>query len=156
MELGTALALCGAAMAVLFGGAGSAAGIAIASEAAAGVLSEDPDKFGKLLIMVALPGTQGFYGFLAAFFIMMKINLLGGGVAVSSMAGLQLLFASLPVAVTCLVSGYFQGRASAGGIYLIAKKPDETGKAIILPAMVETYAVVGLLATILMVSGIIL
>lgn len=154
MELGTALALCGVAIAAGLAGAGSAWGIAIASEAAAGVLSEDPDKFGKLLIMVALPGTQGFYGFLAAFYIMMKINLLGGGTSVSAFAGLQLLFAGFPVAITCLVSGYFQGRAAAGGIYLIAKKPDETGKAIILPAMVETYAVIGLLATILIVSGI--
>ena len=154
MELGTALALGGAALAVLFGGAGSAWGIAIAAEAAAGVLSEDPEKFGKLLIMVALPGTQGFYGFLAAFYIMLKIDLLGGGLDVSTFTGLQLLLAGLPVAITGFVSGIFQGRASAGGIYLIAKKPDETGKAIILPAMVETYAVVGLLATILIVSGI--
>ena len=69
-------------------------------------------------------------------------------------SGLQLFFAGLPVGVVGLISGYYQGRASAAGIHLVAKRPEESGKAIILPAMVETYAVLGLLATILMVSGI--
>jgi V/A-type H+-transporting ATPase subunit K len=104
--------------------------------------------------MVALPGTQGFYGFLGGFYIMMKIGLLTGAAPVSSMAGLQLLFSALPVGLTGLLSGIYQGKASAAGIHLIAKRPEEMGKAIIIPAMVETYAVIGLLATILMVSGI--
>ncbi len=154
MELGVALALAGVAIAVLFGGMGSAWGIAIAGEAAGGVLSEDPEKFGRLLVMMALPGTQGFYGFLGGFYIMMKIGFLAGTAAVSPMVGLQLLFAALPVGIVGFVSGIYQGKASAAGIYLIAKKPEETGKAIIIPAMVETYAVLGLLATILMVSGV--
>jgi V/A-type H+-transporting ATPase subunit K len=154
MEIGIGLAVGGAAFAALLAGCGSAWGIAIAAEAAGGVLTEDPDKFGRLLVMIALPGTQGFYGFLGAFYIMMKIGLLAGGLPVSLNAGLQLFFAGLPVGVAGLISGYYQGRASAAGIFLIAKRPDETGKAIILPAMVETYAVLGLLATILLVSGI--
>ena len=154
MEIGVALALAGVACAVLFAGMGSAWGIAIAGEAAGGVLTEDPEKFGRLLIMIALPGTQGFYGFLAGFYIMMKINLLGGGVPVTLSSGLQLFFAGLPVGIVGLISGYYQGVASAAGIHLVAKRPEEAGKAIILPAMVETYAVLGLLATILLVSGI--
>jgi V/A-type H+-transporting ATPase subunit K len=154
MDLGLALAIAGAAIAAFLGGAGSAWGVALAAEAAGGVLTEDPEKFGRLLVMVALPGTQGFYGFLGAFYIMLKINLLGGGVPVSIPAGLALLFSALPVGIAGLISGYYQGRASAAGVYLIAKRPEEIGKAIILPAMVETYAVLGLLATILLVSGI--
>ncbi|MFH1684035.1 MAG: V-type ATP synthase subunit K [Candidatus Margulisiibacteriota bacterium] len=154
MDIGLALAMAGVAAAVLLGGIGSAWGVAIAGEAASGVLTEDPDKFGRLLVMVALPGTQGFYGFLGGFYIMMKIGLLTGAAPVSFSSGLQLLFAALPVGLTCLVSGIYQGKASASGIHLIAKRPDEMGKAIIMPAMVETYAVIGLLATILMVSGI--
>ncbi|OGC36797.1 permease [candidate division WOR-1 bacterium RIFOXYB2_FULL_48_7] len=154
MDLGLGLAIAGASCAAFLAACGSAWGIAVASEAAGGVLTEDPDKFGRLLVMVALPGTQGFYGFLGAFYIMMKINLLGGGVAVPFSSGLQLFFAGLPVGFAGLVSGYYQGRAAAAGIFLIAKRPEETGKAIILPAMVETYAVLGLLATILLVSGI--
>jgi len=154
MELGVALALAGVAMAVLFAGMGSAWGIAIAGEAAGGVLTEDPEKFGKLLVMMALPGTQGFYGFLGGFYIMMKIGFLTGAASISPMVGLQLLFAALPVGIVGFVSGIYQGKAAAAGIHLVAKRPDETGKAIIIPAMVETYAVIGLLATILMVSGV--
>ncbi len=154
MEWGIGLAIAGAAAAAFLAAAGSAIGIAIAAETAGGVITEDPDKFGRLLVMVALPGTQGFYGFLGAFYIMMKIDLLGAGVAVPFSAGLQLFFAAMPLAVAALVSGYYQGRAAVSGIHLIAKRPEEMGKAIILPAMVETYAVLGLLATILMVSGI--
>jgi V/A-type H+/Na+-transporting ATPase subunit K len=154
MDIGLALSIGGVALAVLLGGIGSAWGVAIAGEAAGGVLTEDPEKFGRLLVMVALPGTQGFYGFLGGFYIMMKIGLLAGGTAVSPMSGLALLFAALPVGFTGLISGIYQGKASASGIHLIAKRPEEIGKAIIMPAMVETYAVIGLLATILIVSGI--
>lgn len=154
MELGVALALAGVASAVLFAGMGSAWGIAIAGEAAGGVLTEDPEKFGKLLVMIALPGTQGFYGFLAGFYIMMKMGFLTGGMPVPVSTGLQLLFAALPVGIVGFVSGIYQGKASAAGIYLIAKRPEETGKAILIPAMVETYAVLGLLASIIMISGV--
>ena len=154
MDIGIGLAVAGAAFAAFLASCGSAWGIAVAAEAAGGVLTEDPEKFGRLLVMIALPGTQGFYGFLGAFYIMMKINLLGGGVPVSLSSGLQLMFAGLPVGIVGLISGYYQGVASAAGIHLVAKRPEETGKAIILPAMVETYAVLGLLATILLVSGI--
>ncbi|MCX5751742.1 MAG: V-type ATP synthase subunit K [Candidatus Saganbacteria bacterium] len=154
MELGIALALAGVAVAVLFAGIGSAWGIAIAGEAAGGVLTEDPEKFGRLLVMMALPGTQGFYGFLGGFYIMMKINFLGGAIPISPTTGLAFLFAALPVGLVGFMSAIYQGKASAAGIYLIAKKPEELGKAIIIPAMVETYAVLGLLASILMISGI--
>ncbi|OGC25023.1 permease [candidate division WOR-1 bacterium RIFOXYB2_FULL_42_35] len=156
MGLGLALSMAGVAVAVLLSGMGSAWGVAIAGEAAGGVLTEDPDKFGRLLVMIALPGTQGFYGFLGGFYIMMKIGLLTGVQPVSAMAGLQLFFAALPVGLTGFLSAIYQGKAAAAGIYLIAKRPEEMGKAIIIPAMVETYAVIGLLATILMVSGIVL
>ncbi len=154
MDWGIGLAIAGAAVAAFLGAAGSAWGIAIAAEAAGGVITEDPEKFGRVLVMLALPGTQGFYGFLGAFYIMMKINLLGGGMPVPFSVGLQLFFAALPLGVAALVSGYYQGRASVAGILLIAKRPEEMGKAIILPAMVETYAVLGLLATIILVSSI--
>ncbi len=154
MEFGLALAIGGAALAALLSGVGSAWGITIADEAAGGVLTEDPDKFGRLLVMIALPGTQGFYGFLGAFYTMMKIHLLTGPLPISLSTGLQLFFACLPVGIVGLISAYHQGRASAAGIYMVAKRPEEVGKAMILPAMVETYAVLGLLATILLLSGI--
>jgi V/A-type H+-transporting ATPase subunit K len=155
MELGIAFAVFGAALAVGMAGAGSALGMGAAGQAASGVVSEDPDKFGKALLLEALPGTQGIYGFLAAIMILQKIGLLGGEIVqISNGVGWQLFFAALPIAITGLVSGIHQGRVSAAGMGVVAKKPGESGKAIILSAMVETYAVLGLLITILLVTSI--
>jgi V/A-type H+/Na+-transporting ATPase subunit K len=154
MDLGLAFAILGGALAVSLGGIGSAVGVGIAGEMAAGVVAEDPDKFGKTLLLQALPGTQGIYGFLAAFMVMNKINLLGTVATVSVGAGWALFMACLPVAIGALVSGIFQGKVSAAGISMVARKPDEAGKGLILSAMVETYAVLGLLTTILLINGI--
>ena len=153
--LGISLAIFGAALAVGLAGTGSALGIGIAGQAAAGVVAEDPEKFGKVLLLQALPGTQGIYGFLAGFWVMLKIGLLGGTVAaVEPSVGLQILAACLPIALSGLSSGIYQGKVSASGIFLTAKRPEESGKGLILSAMVETYAVLGLLATILLLNGI--
>ncbi len=154
MEIGLGLAILGAALAVGLSGTGSSMGVGIAGESAAGVLSEDPDKFGLTLLLVALPGTQGIYGFLSAFWVMLKINLLGGVMAISPAVGLQIFFACLPVGLVGLTSGIYQGRVAASGIQLAAKRPEDTGKGVILAAMVETYAVLGLLTTILLLNGI--
>ncbi|MDY0094090.1 MAG: V-type ATP synthase subunit K [Candidatus Vecturithrix sp.] len=152
---GIYLAILGAALAVGLAGTGSALGIGIAGQAAAGVITEDPEKFGKVLLLQALPGTQGIYGFLAGFWVMLKIGLLGGTLAVvSPEVGLQILGACLPIAIAGLSSGIYQGKVSASGIFMTAKRPEESGKGLILAAMVETYAVLGLLATILLLNGI--
>lgn len=153
--MGIALAIIGAALAVGLAGTGSAIGMGIAGQAGSGVLSEDPEKFGKVLLLDALPGTQGIYGFLGAVMALQAIGLLGGEVTeISTAVGLQILFACLPIAITGFSSGMFQGKVSAAGMGVLAKKPEEMGKAIILSAMVETYAVLGLLATILLLNGI--
>lgn len=154
MELGLAYALLGGAMAVALGGIGSAVGVGIAGEMAAGVVAEDPEKFGKTLLLQALPGTQGIYGFLAGFWVMLKVNLLGNVVAVGVTTGWQIFMACLPVAICALISGIFQGKVAAAGIAMVARKPDEAGKGLIFAAMVETYAVLGLLTTILLINGI--
>ena len=156
MDAGLGLAILGAAIAAGLAGCGSALGVGVAGEACAGVVTEDPEKFGRLIILQALPGTQGIYGFLAAFWVMLKVNLLVGAVAVSPQAGLQLLFACLPVALSGLVSGLYQGKVAAAGAGIVAKRPEESGKAIIFAAMVETYAVLGLLITILLINGVVL
>ncbi|MCD6363747.1 MAG: V-type ATP synthase subunit K [Synergistetes bacterium] len=155
MELSTAIAISGAALAAGLAGSGSAVGVGIAGEAGAGVLTEDPKKFGLVLLLQALPGTQGIYGLLAGFLIMNKIGLLGGHlVSLTIEQGLAIAFAALPVAIVGLISGIAQGKTSAACIQLIAKRPEEAGKAVILPAMVETYAVLGLLMTVLLLNGI--
>ena len=154
--LGLSLALFGAALAAALAGIGSAIGIGVAGGAAAGVMTEDPGKFGSCLILQALPGTQGIYGLLIAFFVLNKLGLLGGAgaVALNWNQGLQILASCLPIAVVGWYSAIWQGKTSAASIMMIGKKPEAMGKAIILPAMVETYAVLALLTSILMLMGV--
>jgi F0F1-type ATP synthase membrane subunit c/vacuolar-type H+-ATPase subunit K len=77
MDYGLTLALVGAGLAALLAGIGSAIGIGIAGRSATGVLSEKPERYGQMFIMVVLPGTQGFYGFLAGFLVMLKLGFFG-------------------------------------------------------------------------------
>ncbi|OLR56530.1 permease [Hornefia porci] len=150
MITGNVWALIGAAVAAL-AGIGSAMGVGIAGQAAAGVLAEDPKKFGKTLILQALPGTQGIYGLLMAFLIFIRIGLLGGGMQDLSLSqGLFVFASALPVGLIGIWSGIAQGKAAAAGIMLLGKRPDQMAKGIIYAAMVETYAIFGLLVSILM------
>ena len=150
MTLGLALAICGAAVAAL-AGVGSALGVGVAGEAANGVVAEDPNKFGQTLVLQALPGTQGIYGLLIAFLILVKTGVMGGDpLDLSMQQGLYFLFAGIPIGVVGIWSGWAQGKASAAGIMLIAKRPSELAKGIIYAAMVETYAILALLVSFLM------
>lgn len=150
MITGNVFALAGAALAAL-AGIGSAAGVGIAGQAAAGVLADDPGKFGRTLIMQALPGTQGIYGLLMAFLIFIRTGLLGGEMAELSISqGLYILASGIPVGAVGIWSGIAQGRAAAAGIMLLGRRPDQMAKGIIYAAMVETYAIFALLISILM------
>lgn len=152
MELARGLAYAGAGFAFALGGIGSATGITIASHAAAGVMREKPELFGRMLIMIALPGTQGFYGFIAAILLMTQTGLIGGkSLKISLGTGIALFVIGLLDGVVQLVSAVKQGEASAAGISLVARRPESAGRALLFPAFVETYAVVALLATILFV-----
>ena len=154
-QLGPALVVLGAALAAGFAGAGSAWGIGIANEAAAGIMTEDPGKFASALILLALPGTQGIYGFLVALFALFKVGLVGNASdPVSVWHGFAIGAACLPIAISGFYSAIWQGKSSAASILLISKRPDQMGKAMILPAMCETYAVLGLLVSLLMLNGI--
>ena len=154
MELGIFYAILGAALATLLAGAGSAMGVGIAGQAAAGVVTEDPGKFSKVLILQLLPGTQGIYGLLVAFITLSKIGLLNGNLAsISTETGLMIL-ACLPIGVVGLISGLHQGKTAVASIGIVAKKPEQFGKSMLFPAMVETYAILALLISILSVSNI--
>ena len=155
MTVGFLLAILGASFAALFAGLGSAKGVGLVGEAAAGVITEDPDKFGATLLLQALPGTQGIYGLLTAFVILSKIGLFGGTpLPLELNVGLAYFIAALPVAFVGWFSAISQGRTAAAGISIIAKRPEEIAKAMVYAAMVETYAVLALLASILMVFNI--
>jgi len=155
MALGLTLAVLGGALACILGGIGSAIGVGLAGQASSGVMSEDPEKFGSLLLLVALPGTQGIYGFLSAFLVILKIGLVTGSIPkLTEFNGWQILVACLPVAFAGLVSGIHQGKVCASGVYMVAKQPKDLMKPVVMAALVETYAVLGLLITILLLNGI--
>lgn len=152
---GNVLALTGAALAVILAGIGSAKGVGLVGETAAGLVSEEPESFGKVLLLQALPGTQGIYGLLTAFVILNKIGIVGGAtVELTAQQGFLFLAASLPIAIVGYLSAIAQAKVAAAGIGIVAKRPEELAKAITFSALVETYAVLALLASILMVFGI--
>ncbi len=152
--IGLTFGIVGCALAVILAGIGSARGIMFVARVASGVLAEAPEKFGSLFLLVALPGTQGFYGFLGAFLAITKMGILGNLAPITFWQGVQIFGACMPVAIAGVVSAIIQGRVCASGAELVAKRSEEAMKAVIFGAMVETYAVLGLLATIFLLMGI--
>ncbi len=149
ITLGTFIAILGAVLAATMAGIGSVLGVGAAGRAAAGVTSEDPDKFSKCLVLQLLPGTQGIYGLLVAFLVFVKIGLFGDVKTLSLYGGLAIFAACMPMAIVGLISALHQSKVACSGIALVAKRPEESGKAIILTVMVETYAVLALLVSLL-------
>ena len=148
---GYALGIIGAGLAAFLAGIGSAKGTGIAGEAGAGLVAEDPSKFGKAMILQVIPGTQGLYGFVIWF--------LAFGKLVPDMTvaqGLQVMGACLPIAIAGLLSGIAQGKVAAASINILAKKPDDWSKGMILCITVEFYAILGLLASFMMLNGIVI
>lgn len=152
MSTGLVIAIIGAFLAAALPGIGSAYGVQIGGQAAAGVVSEKPELFGKLLVLQALPGTQGIYGFLTAVLIMVRTGLLGGGaVALTVEQGWAFFFAALPMALVGLLSAVSQGKAAVAAIHMTAKQPDSSAKGITMTALVETYAILALLVSVLLI-----
>ena len=156
MEFGQILGLLGAALAVLMAGIGSARGVAIAGQASAGVCSENPNVFGQALVLELLPGTQGIYGFLIGFIVLQSMGILGGSglVPMTTAQGLLMLVSCLPIAIVGLISAIFQGKVAAWAIGLLGRRSDMGGKGILMTVMVETYAILALLASFLMVNAV--
>ncbi len=146
---GYAIAMLGIAVCVLLCGVGSSVGLYKTGSAAAGVLGENPKKFGKVMILVLLPATQGIYGFIVA--------LIASGSLAAEMtvaAGWGLFGAVLPMAISGLISGIFQGKSAVNCIYAVGKQDSLGGKLIIYPAMIEFYAILGLLISIILVAAV--
>ena len=153
-NMGLLFALCGAALSAAMAGVGSAIGVGIAGRAASGVVTEDPNQFSKVLVLQLLPGTQGIYGLLIAFITLTQIGIMGEPTDVSLQEGLLYFVSCLPMAFGGLFSAIAQGKCSVSAIGLVAKRPDQFGKAMIFPAMVETYAILSLLISILSIFGV--
>jgi V/A-type H+-transporting ATPase subunit K len=149
------LCIAGAALAVILSGIGSAVGIGYAGRASLGAMSEGTKDFAKYLMLTALPGTQGIYGFVAGFLVMLWSGVMAGETGALTIAkGWQFFYSSLPVAFAGLFSAIQQGKVCASGVNMTTKQPGEVGKALVLGVFVEFYAVLGLLITILLLISI--
>ena len=151
---GTALGLLGAGLAVFLAGIGSAKGTGITGEAGAGLLCEDPSKFGKVMILQVIPGTQGIYGFVVGFMAILNMGILNADFAgLTIQQGMQYLVACLPIAFGGLFSAIAQGRVAVASINILAKKPDDWSKGMILCITVEFYAILSLLVSLFMLMS---
>ena len=144
---GVVFGILGAALAVLLAGIGSARGVQMAGEAAAGLVIDEPEKFGKAMVLQLLPGTQGLYGFVIGLFIMFKLR-----VDMSLVEGLYYVMVSLPVGIVGLKSAYYQARVAVAGINILAKNETHQTKGIILAVMVETYAILAFAMSFLLLN----
>lgn len=151
LNWGMFLAYAGIAVAVLFSGYGSAKGVGLSGQAASGVVTEDPSKFGKTIILVALPGTQGIYGFVIGMLMYIKISAL---TQITVLTGLQYLMAGFPVGIVGWLSGIWQGNVVVSGLGILAKRPEESTKGIIYAGMVETYAILAFVISFFLVNNI--
>ena len=149
---GMQLAVLGSALSVGLACAGSGRGVGIVGEAAAGVVSEDPEKFSKCLILQLLPGTQGLYGLVIWFFALAQMGIIGGNADpnMTIAQGLGYCFACPPLGIGGYIPASAPGRCEAAGVSLVAKRPEEQSKGIIMAIMVEFYAILCLLASFLM------
>ena len=149
---GNAFALLGATLAAALACIGSAKGTGLTGEAGAGLVSEDPSKSGKVMILQVIPGTQGLYGFVIFFLAFQKIS--GAASALTVAQGMQILAACLPIGLGGLLSAISQGKVAAASINMLAKKTDDWSKGMIMCIVVEFYAILCLLASFLMLNAI--
>lgn len=148
---GIFLAILGAALATALAGVGSAKGVGAAAQASMGVLSEDSSMFGKMLVLTLLPGTQGLYGFIVGFLILVSSGVLGGAADVTFAQGLAYTGASLAIGIGGLFSGIAQGKAAVSGIAMSAKDDKNFSKAMVSVTLVEIYALLAFIVSLLVV-----
>ena len=153
INLGCAIAIIGAVLAALVAGIGSAKGVGLVGEAAAGVVSEDPSKFSKLLILQLLPGTQGLYGLLTAVLVLNQLGVLGGNPATLTVAqGLGYFGACLPIMIVGYFSAIAQAKTAAAGVGVVAEDPAKFSKVLVLQLLPGTQGLYGLLTAVLALS----
>ena len=153
--LGMAIGLLGAGLSALLAGIGSAKGTGMVGEAGAGLLCEDPTKFGKVMILQVIPGTQGLYGLVIWFFALIQMGVLKGTAAdMTVIQGIKFFVACMPMAFGGWLSAIAQGRVAVSSIHLLAKQPDSMGKGVMLCVIVEFYAILSFIASFLMLIGI--
>ncbi|MDH8702616.1 V/A-type H+-transporting ATPase subunit K [Dysgonomonadaceae bacterium PH5-43] len=135
------LAYIGVGLMLALSGIGSVYGVTISGNASVGALKKDPDKFGNYMVLSALSGTQGLYGFLGYF-------LLSGYLTpdISMYQAAAIFGVTIALGLACLFSAFRQGQICANGIAGIASGHDLFGKTMILAVFAELYAIIALAA----------
>lgn len=144
---GLIFAVLGMALVVIIPASASGKGVGMVGEKATGLLVNEPEKFGRSLILQLMPASQGLYGFVIAIMCLSKLN-----TGMSLQEGLFILMACLPMAIVGWPTAIAQARVSVAGITLLAKNEDQTTKNIIYAVMVETYALLAFVISLIILN----
>lgn len=140
------LAYTGMAIMLAVACIGSAIGVTIGGNATIGALKKNPDIFGQSMILVALPSTQGLYGF-AAFFLM--LNKLKEIATLTLSQSLAILVVGIAVGIVGWFSSIRQAQLVGNGIVEMGNGHDVFGKTLILAVFPELYAILAFAAAFL-------
>ncbi len=147
-SMGYILGLIGLGLMVGLSGSGSAMGVVIGGSAVIGTLKKKPEAFGNCLVLAGMPATQGLYGFVA--FIMYNGSVAELGTSISLFQGCVVLGAGIALGLATLISAIYQGKVVANGIAAIGSGHNLFGNTLILGVFPEFYAILSLVAAILM------
>ena len=157
---GLTIGIMSLALCAILCGIGSGLGLRATGSAATGVMAEDPNKFSKVVVLALLPATQGIYGFVIAILgasylpTATALGTQGANAAQILAQGWNIFWAVMPMTIGGSVSAYLQGKTAATAIMGVGKKGEISSKALIFPAMIEFYALLGLVVSILLLSNI--
>ncbi len=139
------LAYLGVAFMVGLAGVASAIGTSTCGQAAVGAMKKNSDAFGSYMVLTALPGSQGLYGFVTFFMVTNIFNLISESTTI--LQGAAVLGIGILVGIVNLAASIYQGRVCANGIVAIGNGHDAMGKTLILAAFPELYAILTVAAT---------
>ena len=152
MDWGHVFAMVGLGLMVSLAGAGSAIGTSIGGASVVGMLKKRPDAFGSGMALAVLPASQGLYGFVG--FIMYNGAFASLGANITLLQGSVALGAGIALGVSALISAIQQGNVCANGIAAIGSGHNVFGNTMILAVLPEFYAILALVASILMLGAI--
>ncbi len=154
--MGVILVFVGALICALLGFLGSAIGMRGIGKAATGVISERPELAGKMIVLQALLGSQGIYGLVGAFLLLNFSGILGATElpSIDTMTGILFLIAGLPIGISGLFTAMFQGAVASSAVLMVSKNESSLGSGIILVAMIETWAIFGILLSFIFLTSI--
>ena len=143
------LAYLGVVLMVGVAGIASAVGTAICGQAAVCSMKKNGSAFGSYMILSALPGSQGLYGFVCFFMVQGLIS-----ADMSMLQAAAVFGAGLLVGIVNLAAAIYQAKVCANGIAAIGNGHDVMGKTLILAAFPELYAILTVAATFLISNSV--